>query len=76
MNRSGPACSLPLTMIGLAGIATPIIISVIIEPTGTFHYVLLYAAASAMLAIVADLPIVGEIRCLGSPRDLIAGSNA
>jgi hypothetical protein len=36
----------------------------------------LYVAATAMLAIVAYLPIVGEIRRLESPRDLIAGSNA
>ena len=59
----------------LAGITTPIIIGAIIEHTGTFHYALLFVAATAMLAIVAYLPIVGEIRRLESPRDLIAGSN-
>ena len=48
-----------------AGITTPIIIVAIIEHTGTYHYALLYVA-----------PIVGEIRRLESPRDLIAGSNA
>jgi ACS family glucarate transporter-like MFS transporter len=60
----------------LAGITTPIIIGAVIAHTGTFHYALLYVAATAMLAIVAYLPIVGEIRRLESPRDLIAGSNA
>jgi MFS transporter, ACS family, glucarate transporter len=60
----------------LAGITTPIIIGAIIEHTGTFHYALSYVAGTAMLAIVAYLPIVGEIRRLESPQDLIAGSNA
>lgn len=60
----------------LAGITTPIVIGAIIEHTGTFHYALLYVAASALFAIVAYLPIVGEIRRLESPADLIAGSSA
>ena len=60
----------------LAGITRPIIIGAFIEPAGTFHYALLYVAATALLAIVAYLPLVGEIRRLESPRDLIAGSKA
>lgn len=71
MNRG------PFNLIGnLAGITTPIIIGGIIEHTGTFHGALLYLAGTAMLAIVAYLPIVGEIRRLESPRDLVARSNA
>lgn len=54
---------------------TPIIIDAIIEHTGTFHYALLYVAGRAILAVVAYLPIVGEIRRLESSRYLIAGSN-
>lgn len=64
-------------MIGnLAGITTPIIIGAIIEHTGTFHYALLYVGGTAFLATVAYLPIVGEIRRLESPADLIARSGA
>ena len=59
----------------LAGITTPIIIGAIIARAGTFHYALLYVAATALLAIISYLSIVGEIRRLESPRDLIAGSN-
>ncbi len=60
----------------LAAITTPIVIGAIVEHTGAFHYALFYVAATALLAIVAYLPVVGEIRRLESPRGLIAANNA
>jgi len=46
----------------LAGITTPIVIGYILKWTGSFDYVLIFVAAMALMAIVAFLPIVGEIR--------------
>lgn len=46
----------------LAGITTPIVIGYIVKRTGSFNGALIYVAATAVLAIVAYLPIVGEIR--------------
>ncbi len=46
----------------LAGITTPIVIGYIVQRTGSFHYALIFVVAMAMLAIVAYLPIVGEIK--------------
>ncbi len=46
----------------LAGITTPIVIGYIVKRTGSFNGALLFVAATAILAIVAYLPIVGEIR--------------
>ena len=56
--------------------AAMVAIGAIIEDTWTFRFALLYIAGTAMLPIVAYLPIVGEIRRPESPRDLVAGSNA
>lgn len=46
----------------LAGITTPIVIGLIVKSTGSFQWALLFVAATALLAIVAYLPIVGEIK--------------
>jgi len=55
----------------LAGVTTPIVIGYIVKRTGSFHLALVFVAATAMMAIVAYLPIVGEIRRLDTPPDLI-----
>jgi ACS family glucarate transporter-like MFS transporter len=54
----------------LAGITTPIVIGYLVQKTGSFHDALLYVAATALLAIISYLPIVGTIRRL-EPSDLI-----
>lgn len=51
----------------LAGVTTPIIIGMIVRNTGSFHYALVFVAATALCAIVAYLPLVGEIKRLESP---------
>jgi ACS family glucarate transporter-like MFS transporter len=48
----------------MAGITTPIIIGYIVQRTGSFHDALLFVAGVAVLAIVAYVPVVGEIRRL------------
>jgi MFS transporter, ACS family, glucarate transporter len=55
----------------LAGITTPIIIGAIVKGTGAFRYALVFMAGTALLAIVAYLPIVGEIRRLEFPSILV-----
>lgn len=46
----------------LAGVTTPIIIGYIVGRTGSFRDALVFVGATAVMAIVAYLPIVGEIR--------------
>jgi ACS family glucarate transporter-like MFS transporter len=46
----------------LAAVTTPIIIGFIVSRTGSFRYALIFVAATALLAIVAYLPLVGEIK--------------
>ena len=46
----------------LAGITTPIIIGYIVKSTGSFDDALIFVVATALLAIVAYLPLVGEIK--------------
>jgi ACS family glucarate transporter-like MFS transporter len=46
----------------LAGITTPIVIGLILKYTGSFQGALIFVAATALLAIVAYVPIVGEIK--------------
>ena len=46
----------------LAGITTPIIIGYIVKRTGSFNDALIFVVATALLAIVAYLPLVGEIK--------------
>jgi MFS transporter, ACS family, glucarate transporter len=59
----------------LSGITTPIIIGAIVKHTGGFQYALVFVAATALLAIIAYLPIAGEIRRLEVPANLLPGSN-
>lgn len=58
----------------LAGITTPIVIGYIVRRTGSFHLALVFVAATAMMAIIAYLPIVGEIRRLETPPALVPGT--
>ena len=51
----------------LAGVTTPIIIGMIVKDTGSFRFALVYVAATALLAIIAYLPVVNEIKRLESP---------
>ena len=46
----------------LAGVTTPIVIGYIVGRTGSFRDALVFVGATAVMAIVAYLPIVGEIR--------------
>jgi ACS family glucarate transporter-like MFS transporter len=46
----------------LAGITTPIIIGYLVKKTGSFNDVLIFVGATALLAIVSYVPIVGEIK--------------
>ena len=46
----------------LAGVTTPIVIGLIVKYTGSFRGALGFVAAMALLAILAYLPIVGEIK--------------
>ena len=46
----------------LAGITTPIIIGYIVKTTGSFNGALIFVVVTALLAIVAYLPLVGEIK--------------
>lgn len=57
----------------LAGVTTPIVIGLIVKHTGSFEYALIFVAATALLAIVAYLPIVGEIKRLEAPATLNPG---
>jgi MFS transporter, ACS family, glucarate transporter len=51
----------------LAGVTTPIIIGLILNHTGSFQFAIVFIASTALCAIIAYLPIVGEIRRLESP---------
>ncbi len=67
-------------MVGnLAGIVTPIVIGYILQNTGSFEGALVYVGAHALLAVIAFLVIVGEIkrielRPLGGPAAAVAGA--
>jgi MFS transporter, ACS family, glucarate transporter len=60
----------------LAGITTPIVIGYIVDRTGSFRIALVFVAATALMAIVAYLPIVGEIKRLETPPGLLPGAAA
>ena len=60
----------------LAGITTPLVIGVIVRRTGSFQGALIYVGVTALLAIIAYLPIVGEIRRLEMPAILQPEGNA
>jgi ACS family glucarate transporter-like MFS transporter len=46
----------------MAGVTTPIIIGYLVKRTGSFQDALIFVGLTALLAIVAYLPIVGEIK--------------
>ena len=60
----------------LAGVTTPIIIGAVVKYTGSFQWALVFVAATALLAIVAYLPIVGEIKRVEITADAVRGVNA
>jgi ACS family glucarate transporter-like MFS transporter len=60
----------------LAGVTTPIIIGAIVKNTGSFRFALVFVAAAALLAIVAYVPVVGEIKRLESPTYTSQGISA
>ena len=60
----------------LAGVTTPLIIGPIVKYTGSFAWALVFVAATALMAIVAYLPIVGEIRRVEIPSYMVRGVNA
>jgi len=77
----------PKTMVGingglfnlignLAGVTTPIVIGYIVGRTGSFRGALVFVAATALMAIVAYLPIVGEIKRIEAPPALVPGAPA
>jgi ACS family glucarate transporter-like MFS transporter len=60
----------------LAGVTTPIIIGFIVARTGSFRYALIFVGATALLAIVAYLPLVGEIKRVEMTAALASGVRA
>ena len=60
----------------LSGVTTPIIIGWIVKSTGSFQGALVFVTATALLAIVAYLPIVGEIKRLEITPDPVSGVKA
>jgi ACS family glucarate transporter-like MFS transporter len=60
----------------LAGVTTPIVLGFIVKRTGSFNLALVFVAATALLAIVAYLPIVGEIKRIDIPAGGLAGVTA
>ncbi len=58
----------------LAGVTTPIIIGYIVKRTGSFQDALIFVGATALLAIIAYLPIVGEIKRVEMNPALIQGT--
>ena len=59
----------------LAGVTTPVIIGYIVEHTGSFHGALVFVAATELLAIIAYLPLVGEIKRIEMPRAAVSESS-
>jgi MFS transporter, ACS family, glucarate transporter len=60
----------------LAGVTTPVIIGYIVRRTGSFQYALVFVGVTALLAIVAYLPLVGEIKRIESPATAPSGASA
>lgn len=59
---SGVSGGLFNTFGNVAGITTPIIIGYIVGTTGSFNMALLFVGASALVAILSYLFLVGEIK--------------
>jgi ACS family glucarate transporter-like MFS transporter len=66
-EATGLAGGLFNTFGNLAGIVTPIVIGYILQGTGSFEGALVYVGAHALLAVVAFLVIVGDIRRIELP---------
>jgi ACS family glucarate transporter-like MFS transporter len=60
----------------LAGVTTPIVIGLIVKYTGSFRGALIFVAATALLAIVAYVPVVGEIKRVELAPITATGVNA
>jgi len=60
----------------LAGATTPPIIGLILKYTGSFNYALIFVATTALLAIIAYLVIVGEIKRIEAPMKSPSGVSA
>lgn len=60
----------------LAGVSTPVIIGYIVRRTGSFQGALVFVGVAALLAIVAYLPLVGEIKRLEIPLTAPSGVQA
>ena len=60
----------------LSGVTTPIVIGLIVKYTGSFRGALVFVAATALMAIVAYLPIVGEIKRVEMEMAPVLGENA
>jgi MFS transporter, ACS family, glucarate transporter len=58
----------------MSGVTTPIIIGYIVKRTGSFQDALIFVGATALLAIIAYLPIVGEIKRVEMNPALIQGT--
>jgi ACS family glucarate transporter-like MFS transporter len=58
----------------LSGITTPVIIGYIVRRTGSFQDALIFVGATALLAIMAYLPLVGEIKRIEVPA--VSGADA
>jgi MFS transporter, ACS family, glucarate transporter len=66
-EATGLAGGLFNTCGNLSGIVTPIVIGYILQNTGSFEGALVYVGAHALLAVVAYLVIVGEIKRIELP---------
>ena len=60
----------------LAGVTTPVVIGYIVRRTGSFRYALVFVGVTALLAIVAYLPLVGEIKRIEFPATAPTGAGA
>lgn len=60
----------------LAGVTTPIVIGFIVKYTGSFQWALIFVASTALVAIVAYLPVVGEIKRVEFAAITARGVNA
>jgi MFS transporter, ACS family, glucarate transporter len=60
----------------MAGVTTPVIIGYLVKRTGSFQDALIFVAATALMAIIAYLPIVGEIRRVEMNPALMPGAGA
>lgn len=60
----------------VSGITTPIVIGYIVKRTGSFHGALIFVVAMALMAIIAYLPIVGEIKRVDLKPPQVAGGTA